>query len=409
MVRYPLIALLAAALATAGCGDDGSPTATPSATMFMGRYTPKSPVNMVAEMSDAVDAVEEPAEEHEFMTAAAGLQPGMRVPQWLSQLDAEFSGDAAGAGPHTLQGAIRDALARWRMAPNDAVTQTGTGETVEKTLDTARVLSMHSELRAALTAVDAGDWTNARARWDRAAAWFATLETDYQRRSDTAASGVWGPGSSAITDENLAARNVDLLARGAQLLDAHAADNARDTARQLLVYSTKFAFLSAVNYGSVFEARAAVMGELEYPRSEGGALFEGVVIPFHARAAAGTPLAMTVSAARARWAFGVTAATGPTRLAVIRDGGALYAALTADGVSAYATATDAARAATRSTLRGVVDTLDEALAYARQDPAALRAKITSAEARSTAGDHAGAATLLRDVQTALDAVTRAGT
>lgn len=408
MIRYPLIALLTLALASAGCGDDGSSNAPTATAMFMGRYTPKSPVNMVTEMSTAVTAVEGPAEEHAFTQAEAGLQSGMRVPQWLSQLDAEFSGDAAGAGPNTLQGAIRDALARWRMAPTDANTQTATGETVEKTLATARMLSMHSELRAALTAIDADDWANARARWDRAAAWFATREAAYQRRSDTTAANVWGPGSNAITDENLATRTVDLLARGAQLLDARAADNARDAARQLLVYSTKYAFLSAVNYSTIFEARAAAMGDLEYPRSEGGALFEGVVIPFHARAAAGTPLAMTVSAARARWAFGVTAATGPTRLAVIRDSGALYAALTADGVTAYATATDAARAATRSTLRGVVDALDEALAYARQDPAALRAKITSAEARSTAGDHAGAATLLREVQTALDAVARAG-
>lgn len=408
MVRYAKVALLIAALASVGCGDDGSSGATPTVTMFMGRYAPRTPVSMVTQMSDAVDAVEDPAEEQEFMTAAAGLQPGMRVPQWLSALDGEFSGDAAGAGPNTLQGAIRDALARWRMAPMDASIRTGTAETLEKTLDVGRLLSMHSELRGALTAIDAGDWANARARWDRAAAWFSTLEADYQRRSDTTATGVWGPGSNAITDENLATRTVDLLARGAQLVDARAADNARDTARQLLVYSTKFAFLSAVNYSTVFETRVAMMGDLEYPRAEGGALFEGVVTPFHGRAAAGTPVAMTVATARTRWAFGATAATGPSRLAVIRDSGALYAALTADGVTNYATATDAARASTRSTLRGVVDTLDEALAFARQDPVMLRAKITTAEARSTAGDHAGAATLLREVQTGLDAITRAG-
>ena len=272
----------------------------------------------------------------------------------------------------------------------------------------AQLLAMHRELRTAVTEIDEGEWAEAREHWDRAAAWFTALETSYGRRSDTTVAGVWGPGTTNVTDENLATRTVELLSRGAQLIDARAAANANDTARQLLVYSTKYAFLSALNYANVFETRAAMMGDLEYPRAEGGALFEGVLLPFFGRAAMGSPEATAIATARARWAYGVTAMQGPTRLSLVRDCGAIYALLTASGVRGYAMANDGARAATRSTLRGVVDTLDEALAYARQDPTMLRAKITAAEGRSTAGDHAGAAALLAEVQTAIEAVSRVG-
>lgn len=406
MQRRSTIVFLIAALA-GGCGDGGS-SSPPPPTMLSGRYTPRTSITSITEMAETLETVAEPAEEHRFDEAAEALAAGRPVPMFLSQLDAEFSNDATGAGPFSLQGSIRDALARWRMAPTDASVQTASGETIEKTIDMSRLLAMHSEIKAAITAVDSSDWTAARARWDRAAAWFSTLEDYYAHRADTAAANIWGASSTAITDENLATRTTDLFARGALLIDARAADNLRDTARQLLVYSTKYPYLSALNYATVFESRAQSMGDLEYPRSEGGAFFNAFVTAFHGRATQGSPIETMTRTARARWAYGVTAATGPSRLAVIHDAGALYASLTAAGVAAYATASDSDRAATRSTLRGVVDTLDEALTYARQDPDALRAKITSAEGRSTAGDHAGAAALLRDVQQGLDAISSAG-
>lgn len=406
MHRRTTIVFLIAALA-AGCGDDAANTPA-TVTMLSGRYTARNPVTMVTEMAAALETVAEPAEEHEFEEAAEALAAGRPVPTFLSQIDAEFSGDAAGAGPFTTQGAIRDAMARWRMTPTDASVQTATGETIEKTIDMSRLLAMHSEVRAALTAVAGNDWTAARSRWDRAAAWFSTLENAYAHRADTAATNIWGATATAITDENLATRTTDLLTRGAQLIDARATENLRDTAQQLLVYSTKYPYLSAVNYASVFESRAQSMGDIEYPRAEGGAFFNAFVTAFHGRASAGSPAETLARTGRARWAYGVNASTGPSRLAVIRDAGALYASLTAPGVEGYATASDVDRAATRSTLRGVVDTLDEALTFARQDPSAMRAKISTAETRSLAGDHAGAAALLREVQQSLDAVTRAG-
>lgn len=408
MKRYGWIALLSLALSMTACGDDVQTPAPGTTAMFMGRYTARTPVTDVRVLSAEADALKAHAEEQHFAMIEPAMMQGTAVTAWLSRLDADFAGDAAGAGANTLQGAIRAALGRWRMAPNDTSIAKGVAETVEKTLVVAQLLSMHSEVRTALTEIEEGEWAEAREHWDRAATWFTALEAAYGRRSDTTVAGVWGEGTSNVTDENLAARTVELLARGAQLIDAHAAANASDTARQLTVYSTKYAYLSALNYANVFETRVAAMGDLEYPRAEGGSLFEGVVMPFHGRAAMGSAQAAAASTARARWAYGVTAAQGPTRLATLRDCGALYALLTADGVAGYATATDPARAATRSTLRGVVDTLDEALAFARQDPAMLRAKIATAEARSTAGDHAGAAGLLAEVQRSIDAVARAG-
>ncbi len=408
MKRYGLVAALALAL-TAGCGDDGAAPATPGTTaMFMGRYTARTSIAEITRLNADLAALKEHAEEQRFAMIEPAVMPGAAVTQWLSRLDADFSGDASGAGAATLQGQLRAALARWHAAPNDMSIAKGVSETAEKTFIVAQLLAMHSEIRAALAEIDDGEWAEAREHWDRAAAWFTALEPAYGRRSDTTVADVWGPGSSNVTDENLSARSVELLSRGAQLIDAHAAANASDAARQLLVYSTKYAYLSALNYANVFETRARTMGDLEYPRAEGGTLFEGVLMPFHNRASEGSAQAAAVSAARARWTYGVTAAQGPTRLSLVRDCGALYGLLTAEGVAGYATASDPARAATRSTLRGVVDTLDEALAYARQDPAALRTKLTTAEARSMAGDHAGAAALLREVQQAVDAVAHVG-
>ncbi len=408
MKRSGMVALLVAALSLTACGGDDGTAAPATTSLLSGRYTARTSVASIATLRVEIGEVSEHAEMKHFADAETMLRAGMPVATWLSGLDAAYANDAMGTGASTLQGMTRAALARWRAAPMDDAIATGVSEVLEKALVVGHLLSMHTEVRATLTAIDANDWTSARAHWDAAAAWYVGLDTTFGRRSDTTVPNVWGAGMNNVTDENLATRTTELLTRGAALLDARGAVNARDVARQLLVYSTKHAFLSAINYANVFETRAAMMGDLEYPRAEGGMLFEGVIMPFPARAAQGTPVATAASTARARWAFGVTAAQGPTRLSTVRDSAALYALLTADGVTNYVTASDADRAATRSTLRGTVDTLDEALAFASQNPADLRMKLIAAEARSTANDHAGAAVLLRDVQNAIDAVARVG-
>lgn len=389
----------------AACSDGGGTTDAGTAALLGGMYTPSSSVATQAAQAAALADAREDAEASAWDQVTTLIAPGTPAGTLLSQMDAEFTGDAAGTSPLSLRGMLTAAIDRGRAAPTDMIVQKASQETVEKTLLNAQHLAVVVEVRAALAAAEAGNWGDARQRWDRAAVFFNGLAAKYQTRADTQVMGVWGPGNNSLSDENLSQRMTALLTNGARLLDARARDNFADTAAQAEVYGNKYFFLSALNYGHVYETRAASMMDLEYPRAEGRAFFEGVAVLWGARS---TDMAMqsALMSARARWERG--AMSGPTRVSVLNDCGRIYALAVGAWVSRYPAATDRERAAIFGRTRGVIDVLDEALAYARQDVTALRAKVTQAAARAAMNDHAGAAALLTEVQTAVNAVTTAG-
>lgn len=405
MARKHFLSLLLVAALAGACSDGGATGDAGASSLLGGMYVATSTVTAETAQAAALADGREEAEAGAWEALTARVAPATPAGALIDAMDAAFTGDATGASPIGLRGALVGAIARGRAAPGDAIVQKASQETAEKTLLNAQHLAMVTEVRAALAAAEAGRWIDARARWDRAAVFFNGLNAKFQTRADTQVPGVWGPGNDALSDENLSLRVTQLLTNGARLLDARAADNFADTAAQAEVYTDKYFFLSAVNYGNVYASRVASMMDLEYPRAEGRALFEAVAVLWGGRS---TDAAMmtAMSASRARWERG--APTGPTRVTVMQDCARIYAITTGGWTAAYATASARERIAIRGRVRGMVDLLDEALAYARHDPAALRAKITQAEARSASGDHAGAAALLEEVRAAVESVTRAG-
>lgn len=396
--------VLIAALASA-CSDGGTSDAGASVALLGGVYTATTGVSAQAAQAEGLAEARELAEASQWDRVTAEIAPSTPAGALLAQMDADFTGDAAGTSALGLRGTIAAAIARGRAAPTDMIVQKASQETVEKTLLNAQQLAMVTELRGAVAASEGGNWPEARQRWDRAAVFFNGLASKYQTRADTQVTGVWGMGNNSLSDENLAQRMTALLTSGARLIDARAADNFADTAAQAEVYGNKYFFLSAVNYGNVYQSRVASMMDLEYPRAEGRAFFEGVAVLWGARSM-DAAMQSALMSSRARWERG--AMMGPTRVSVLNDCGRVYALAAGAWTSRYAAATDRERVVIRGRLRGLVDLLDEALAYAGQDVAALRAKVTEAAARSAMNDHAGAAALLTEVQAAVNAVTTAG-
>lgn len=399
-LSFVLIASLAA------CSDGGGATDAGATTSLLGgMYTTTTTVTAQTAQATALAEARDQAEAYAWDRVTAAIAPATTVGTLLTQMDTTFTGDMAGATPLSLRGTIVAAIERARAAPMDMIVQKASQETVEKTLLNAQQLAMVNEIRTTLVESEEGEWAEAREHWDRAAVYFNGIAAKYQTRADTQVMGVWGPGNNALSDENLSQRMTALFANGARLLDARARDNFADTASQAEVYGNKYFFLSALNYGNVYETRVASMMDLEYPRAEGRALFEGVAVLWGARST-DPAMATALMTARARWERG--APMGPTRVSVLNDCGRIYALATGAWTSRYATASDRDRIMIRGRVRAVVDLLDEALAYARQDVTALRAKITQAEARSAMNDHAGAAALLEEVRAAVESVSRAG-
>jgi hypothetical protein len=399
-LAFVLLASMAACSDGAAPGDMIAPT-----PLLSGMYSATTAVAAQAAQAEALGEAREHAEVSAWDPVVTAIAPTAPAGTVLTLVDATFVGDAAGASPLSLRGSIMAAIERARAAPGDMIVQKASQETVEKALINAQHLAWVNEIRGAVVESEAGEWARSRERWDRAVVYFNGLASSYATRGAGELAGVWGPGNSRLSDENLLQRMSALLVSGRQHIDARAADAFADTAGQAEVYGNKYFFLSAVNYGDVYATRAASMMDLEYPRAEGRALFESVAILWGARSTDPAMVAALMSA-RARWERG--APMGPTRTSVLNDCGRIYALATGAWTSRYATASARERIVIRGRVRGMVDLLDEALAYAQQDVTDLRAKITRAEALSAANDHVGAAALLEEVRAAVESVSRAG-
>ncbi|MEI2809110.1 MAG: hypothetical protein V9F00_02535 [Nocardioides sp.] len=282
MIRYPLVALLALALASAGCGDGGSSNAPTAAAMFVRRCTPESP----DEHGDR-PASAPPAPPAEGPAEARALRPGLAVGPGSNRGDrAEHPrGRAPRAARRGLHGRRRRRTLRRAASARPSRPPSRAGapppptptrrpppqETVEKTLAHRAACSAMATASCAGPSRPPRAATGPRRGSAGTAQWCSSngLAPKYQTRADTQVAGVWGTGNNSLSDENLAQRMTALLTSGARLIDARAADNFADTAAQAEVYGNKYFFLSAVNYGNVYQSRVASMMDLEYPRAEG--------------------------------------------------------------------------------------------------------------------------------------------
>lgn len=369
-------------------------------SLFNGMYTTTTDVSAQEALVGEVATARMRAGMFQFAEIDAQAGASSPIGRMLSAVDTAYLGTNASSNPNSLERTFRNGLAAGMSATTDDARSVAK-QYVEKSLLVALELAMHIELNAAAEHARYGRWAQVREHWDAAALLFTGLEERFRNRSTTMVMGIWGPGTSMITDENLADRTIELLARGPAAIDAMARRTLLETTSALVVYTSKTFYLSGLNYAAQIESRLAMMMGTDVARAEGGTYYQGVLLAFHAQSTTAA-----ANMARTRWTTGPIADL--TLLNVIRDSGALYAEMNAQAVADYASASDDDRAITRARLTATVDVLDEALAFAGQDVAMLRQTLVLAGTRSASGDHAGAAALLSEVENAITAVARAG-
>lgn len=376
-------------LAAAGCSDGGSSDGATSPAMFENAYTPRTNMADTLATVSTVGAIRAQSVAYRFDQVATQSAAGGPVAQLLARVDRAYLGDGVAASPYSLERMFRAAVTQGQAATERAARDVAR-QPVENVPLVVLHLAMRSELAAAAAAARAGDWSTASASWDRAAAYWSGLEASTRLRATQPADAAWGAGPSTLTDDDMAGRMIEMLARGRGAVDAKARRTVVETAGALTVYGTKYFYLSMVHEAfEVEEARGE--GEpttLEF--TEGVALSEGVSMTFD-------PLAARPSTAtyRARWHG---AETLVTRAPVMVELGAVYADAAQADVQRYAAGTDDDRADVIGRLRAMVDVLDEALAANGQDVAALRARVVTA---TNTADVAAAARELAAVQAAV--------
>ncbi len=396
---------LAASLALIGCGPSspqGDGGADGGSTLF-GRYAVTSDVASTTALVREIGELRALAEMHSFPAIDARLQPTSDVGVLLTRMDRRFNGADGAAGAAGLERRLRDGIAAGR-ATMDALVSSVAEEATDKSLLVTLALAMIDEIQQATADVRAANWASAASHWDRAAVWFTGLEPKFRSRSTTSIPNVWGPGTSALSNENLADRTIALLVDGRGALTAQSRGAAIEIAERTRWYLSKYFFLASVAYGNIVETAAAGTNT-DVARMEGGTFFEGVTLPIIDGSAATT----AVTSSRARWNGG-TMPGAVTRLSVVRDAAQLHVDALGGPVSAYAGTSidDETRAVLRARLDTTLAIFADPLTLAGRDPVALRARIASAAAQSQAGDHAGAAAALVDVLDGLRAVATVG-
>jgi hypothetical protein len=358
-------------------------------------YTPRTDINAEVALVQALTNARTASGMFQWDAIETAVAPGTPLGAFLARMDTEFLGASGAQGEYSLARTVREALAQGRAAANDdarGVAKQG----VEKPLLVALALGMNAELRLAGDAARGGQWVRAGRAWDRAAAYLSGLHGNLGTRSTTAANGVWGASPSTLTDENMAERNLALLVRGRQGIDARSVRTVVETAAQARTYVLKYYFLSVLYYAYQVRTTLAMMGDPTKVYVEGRNFFEGLVLP-----SLGRSDAEVVRQARQRWRSDPRALD---RADVLRDAVTLLVLTLRPAVEALAAANASDRQETLGLLTGAVDTLDEALAAGRQDPMPLRARLIEAGTRADGNDAAGAAMLARQVLDALAAL-----
>lgn len=387
--RFVAMGVLAAVL---GCSDGGSSDTGASPAMFMNAYTPRT--NMAATLAtvSTVKTIRAQSVAYQFDSVATQSAASGSVGQLMARIDRAYLGDGAATSPYSQERLFRQGLAAAQQA-TDRDARDVARQSVENTLLVVLHLATRTELDAAATAARAGDWQTASASWDRAAAYWSGLEDAVRLRGTQTADAAWGAAPATLTDDDMAGRIIDMLARGRGAVDAHAKRTVIETAATIAMYGTKYFYLSMIHEAFEVEEARGKMESTAAEFAEGVALSEGVPQSWDARGAQASTVAY-----RARW-HGDAAMV--SRAPVMVELGAMYAAWAQADVARYAAGTDDDRAEVIGHLGAMIDVLDEALATNRQDVTALRARIVAANTASASGDHAGAARELTAVQTAV--------
>jgi hypothetical protein len=389
---------------TPPAGDAGSDASTDASSatptpLFNMRYTATTDVTVQMQLVASINALRERIGMQQFDMVDAMAPATSPVGQLLTRLDARFIGANAASVDYSLDRMFRTAVMQGRMATTEdqrAVAE----ERAEKSLLVALELAMHVELDEAVEEAIEGDYDHARRNFDAAAAYFTGLQSKYESRSTTMVQNVWGMGNSRLTDENLSDRVIEHLVRGRAAVDQMSRRTVIERASTLIVYTSKYYFVSSLNYASAIQTRLASMMSVAGPQAEGGTFYEGVLLPYF-----GAMPSAAATTARARWR-GMPAEI--TRTAVLRDSGALYGELATASLNGFATADENHRWQAIARVRAIVDVLDEALPFARQDLAMLRTRLDTASMRADANDAAGALMLLNEVQASIATVARVG-
>lgn len=375
------------------------PAAPTPTTLFEGMYSATTNVETEKTEVTTIGQIRMLAGMYQWDTIDTMAAPSTPVGLLLSRIDRAYFGENAATSEYSLERTFRNGLAAGRNATDDNARQIAK-QYVEKSLLVLLELAMHSELRNAIEQALAGCWINAREHWDRAAVYYSGLDGNFRSRSMTTIPNVWGDGTSMLTDENMGSHTVELLGRGLTAIQGTSARTVNLLANELTVYTTKYFFLSALNYGHQVQTAVTMGTNPDKPRAEGTMFFEGLVLAHFARSNS-----TAVANARARWRG---SPMNITRLAVLRDSGSLYSELTASAINTFLTGNDNERWSSIARIGATVDVLDEALTYSGQNVATLRDTLATARSQLQENNTSAAASSLRQVQTAIESVARAG-
>lgn len=228
---------------------------------------------------------------------------------------------------------------------------------------------------------------------DSAAVTLFGLEDKLTKRSESAVTDIWGPGTSTITTDALSTRVGQLLmvarsaaAQGDPLSSYHAA--------RARVYVTKYYYASTLNYAHEVEADVIAAKPSDVHQVEGRMFAEGVANAlFGAADDDAAPL-------RSLWAGPAANVTLASVRAALLEA---YLLVADDAVSAIGAGGEGAIGAA-GVLAGTVDVLAEPLGARGRDPAALVSSAQSIATKLHGGDVAGAKSAALDLEASLAVV-----
>jgi hypothetical protein len=338
--------------------------------LFMGMYTTSTPVADELAMASAVNTLRELPETAgaPWWTMAAPMTTdGSPAITLLTRADAIAM---AASTPNSLLTVFRGAMAEAAMTM-DADVRTAAAERFAKSLTAAAAIVMRASIHSAIDAARTGCNQEAAQHWDRAAVLFTALETKVRSRSMGMITGVWGAGHDRLSEDDMVAVTVDKLTRGQAAINAGAASAVRSIGDELAGYSSRYFFLSVVNYGNEIPEVIAMMDNPLAPQNEGMTFAEGLIFMVNY----GRPETPAAMALRARW-------RGPAAMinknAVIRLSAGLYLEAVNADLMAFAAASPEQQLSIASRTLGVVDALAEPLRLSGSNVMTLKANMTAA-------------------------------
>ncbi|MDP3274151.1 MAG: hypothetical protein Q8Q09_03080 [Deltaproteobacteria bacterium] len=326
--------------------------------------------------------------------AAAMTADGSPVILLLERADRHALGAMASGHPQSLLARFRAAITSGRMATDDD----GRGvarQRFEKSLLAALALNVQVAVDAAIASSVRGCARESLQHWDRVAAFYTGLDGNARTRSMTMAPDVWGTGVNNLTDENMGDLLVERLGRGRTAAMGASSRALISVGEEFKMYLTKYFFLSVMNYAYVVPSRLSMMMSATVAHAEGATFVEGLLLQLDP---AGT--GMGTVASRGLWAGTPDQVAQRSAMGLIIG---VYGDKLARDTTGFASKTPEEQLAIAARVVGMVEALDEALVYARQDIGALRTAASTARSSASSGNAAGAMAAFAQLQTAFNA------